>query len=165
MQNGIIFNSVGTMIVAFKSGKLWLTFLIVVGTCGFIDIFTKSCEFIFKKNLTQQLMILVNKQSSLNNNIDLNDNIKNLLMQCEYSSSNDEEIQANVVHINHRNAIDSKFNPKTNINLNPVELDKIDGYAINNFSIDENSNYKDELQNKKNLKPNLVTEALQLHDK
>lgn len=42
-----MFNSVGTMYVAFSSGKIWLNMLLVGGTCCIIDLFLLGLHFIF----------------------------------------------------------------------------------------------------------------------
>ena len=61
-----MFNSYGTMYVAFNSGKLWLNLLFVGGTCGLIDYFMLSFQYIFFPSLTTKLQVLVNKKIDMN---------------------------------------------------------------------------------------------------
>ena len=61
-----MFNSYGTMYVAFNSGKLWLNLFFVGGTCGLIDYFILCFQYIFFPSLTTKLQILVNKKIDMN---------------------------------------------------------------------------------------------------
>ena len=61
-----MFNSVGTMQVAFSSPKIWLNILFVGGTCALIDFFILGMEFIFFPSLTTVLQVLVNKNIEMN---------------------------------------------------------------------------------------------------
>ena len=66
VHNMSMFNSYGTMYVAFNSGKLWLNLLFVGGTCGLIDYFILSFQYIFFPSLTTKLQVLVNKKIDMN---------------------------------------------------------------------------------------------------
>ena len=66
VHNMSMFNSYGTMYVAFNSGKLWLNLLFVGGTCGLIDYFILSFQYIFFPSLTSKLQVLVNKKIDMN---------------------------------------------------------------------------------------------------
>ena len=48
VQQMSIFNSIGTMNVAFSSPILWLNVLLISGVCGLIDYFILSFNFVFK---------------------------------------------------------------------------------------------------------------------
>jgi phospholipid-transporting ATPase len=76
-----MFNSVGTMYVAFSSGKIWLNMLLVGGTCCIIDLFLLGLHFIFFPSLATKLEILVNKKidMSLKNFNNMPKSIKEIL--------------------------------------------------------------------------------------
>ena len=76
-----MFNSVGTMYVAFSSGKIWLNMLLVGGTCCIIDLFLLGLHFIFFPSLATKLEILVNKKidMSLKNFNNMPNSIKEIL--------------------------------------------------------------------------------------
>ena len=63
-----MFNSVGTVGVAFKSGRMWMNILFVGGTCGIIDFFIICVEHIFFPSLTKKLELLVNQGVNLDRN-------------------------------------------------------------------------------------------------
>jgi hypothetical protein len=65
VHNMSMFNSYGTMYVAFNSGKLWLNLLFVGGTCCLIDFFLISLRYIFFPSLKTQLQILVNQKQDM----------------------------------------------------------------------------------------------------
>jgi hypothetical protein len=60
-----MFNSYGTMYVAFNSGKLWLNLLFVGGTCCLVDFLLISLRYIFFPSLKTQLQILVNQKQDM----------------------------------------------------------------------------------------------------
>ena len=61
-----LFNSYGTMNVAFSSGKTWLNMLLVGGTCGLIDYFLLGVDFIFFPTLANKLRVLINQKVDMN---------------------------------------------------------------------------------------------------
>jgi phospholipid-transporting ATPase len=65
VHNMSMFNSYGTMYVAFNSGKLWLNLLFVGGTCCLIDFFLISYRYIFSPSLKTQLQVLVNQKQDM----------------------------------------------------------------------------------------------------
>ena len=65
VHNMSMFNSYGTMYVAFNSGKLWLNLLFVGGTCCLIDFFLISFRYIFSPSLKTELQILVNQKQDM----------------------------------------------------------------------------------------------------
>ena len=66
VHNLSLFNSYGTMNVAFSSGKTWLNMLLVGGTCGLIDYFLLGVEFIFFPSLASKIRVLINKKINMN---------------------------------------------------------------------------------------------------
>jgi hypothetical protein len=56
-----IFKSVATMVVAFNSGKLYLSSIFIIGTAGIIDFMTKSYSTLFNDTYCSMLQILRNK--------------------------------------------------------------------------------------------------------
>ncbi len=56
-----IFKSVGTMVVEFNSGKLYLSSILIIGSAGIIDFFTKSYDTLFNNTYSSMLQILKNK--------------------------------------------------------------------------------------------------------
>ena len=91
VHNLSLFNSVGTMGVAFSSPRMWLNMLLVGGTCGLIDLFLLGIEFVFFPNLSTKMQELVNK--GINLNIDNFDNMPNLIKEIlgNYNDNNFEE--------------------------------------------------------------------------
>ena len=91
VHNLSLFNSVGTMGVAFSSPRMWLNMLLVGGTCGLIDLFLLGIEFVFFPNLSTKMQELVNK--GINLNIDNFDNMPNLIKEIlgNYNGNNFEE--------------------------------------------------------------------------
>lgn len=65
------YNSVGTMGVAFFSGKFYFNWLLVVGTCFAIDLCTSSYYILFGNNLAGTLMVLRKQRGTLDNNVDM----------------------------------------------------------------------------------------------
>ena len=65
VHNLSMFNSVGTINIAFKSGRMWLNMIFVGGTCGIIDFFLLCVEFIFSPTLATKLEQLINQGVNL----------------------------------------------------------------------------------------------------
>ena len=91
VHNLSLFNSVGTMGVAFSSARLWLNILLVGGTCGLIDLFLLGVEFVFFPSLSTKMQELVNK--GINLNIDNFDNMPHLIKEIlgNYNDNNYED--------------------------------------------------------------------------
>ena len=91
VHNLSLFNSVGTMGVAFSSPRMWLNMLLVGGTCGLIDLFLLGIEFVFFPTLSTKMQELVN--NGINLNIDNFNNMPNLIKEIlgNYSDNNFEE--------------------------------------------------------------------------
>ena len=91
VHNLSLFNSVGTMGVAFSSPRMWLNILLVGGTCGLIDLFLLGIEFVFFPTLSTKMQELVN--NGINLNIDNFNNMPNLIKEIlgNYNDNNFEE--------------------------------------------------------------------------
>jgi magnesium-transporting ATPase (P-type) len=89
VHNMSMFNSVGTMYVAFNSARMWFNIIFVGGTCCLIDYFLLCLEFIFFPSLVNKLQVLVNQKIDMSiNNINKMPKIIKEIMEnyCEVSS-------------------------------------------------------------------------------
>ena len=89
VHNMSMFNSVGTMYVAFNSARMWFNIIFVGGTCCLIDYFLLCLEFIFFPSLVNKLQVLVNQKTDMSiNNINKMPKIIKEIMEnyCEISS-------------------------------------------------------------------------------
>ena len=105
VQNMSIFNSVGTMRVAFRSPILWLNVLLISGVCGLIDFFILSFNFVFKPNTISILKrILAEKgkieikeklPNSICSKINIYDNIEEKIEDKNFDKRNKVEKEDN----------------------------------------------------------------------
>ena len=126
VQNLTMFNSVGTIGEAFSSGKMWMDIIFIGGTCGIIDFFILSVEFIFFPSLTKTLQVLVNKKIDLNeiNNKNLPKIVKEKLeFYNEFNSGEEEEV---VIKENKKNEEENLINNKKEISKIKIENDQSD---------------------------------------
>ena len=65
VHNMSMFNSYGTMFVAFNSARMWFNIIFVGGTCCLIDYFLLCLEFIFFPSLVNKLQVLVNQKTDM----------------------------------------------------------------------------------------------------
>ena len=65
VHNMSMFNSYGTMYVAFNSARMWFNIIFVGGTCCLIDYFLLCLEFIFFPSLVNKLQVLVNQKTDM----------------------------------------------------------------------------------------------------
>ena len=65
VHNMSMFNSYGTMYVAFNSARMWFNIIFVGGTCCLIDYFLLCLEFIFFPSLANKLQVLVNQKTDM----------------------------------------------------------------------------------------------------
>ena len=65
-HHATMFNSVGTMAVAFGSPRLWMSLIFVCGTCALIDYFILGFDFIFRTTLGKILQRLYSQRGVLN---------------------------------------------------------------------------------------------------
>ena len=70
-HHALMFNSVGTMAVAFGSSRLWMSLIFVCGTCAMIDYFILGFDFIFRTTLGKILQRLYSQRGELNDERDL----------------------------------------------------------------------------------------------
>jgi hypothetical protein len=61
-----MFNSVGTMAVAFGSGRFWMSVIFICGTCALIDYIVLGFDFIFFQTLGKLLQKLFSQRGPLN---------------------------------------------------------------------------------------------------
>jgi hypothetical protein len=60
-----MFNSVGTIKVAFSSSRFWMNLLFVAGTCGIIDFFILGFNYIYNPSSVKELQVLINKNDDM----------------------------------------------------------------------------------------------------
>jgi hypothetical protein len=65
VQKMALFNSVGTMSVAFSSPVLWLNLFLVSGSCGLIEYFILCFYFIFKPNTISILKLIFSEKGKI----------------------------------------------------------------------------------------------------
>jgi hypothetical protein len=68
---GSQFKSIGTMATVFFSGKFYLTFVLIVGTCYLFDTFTYTWDSLFNNRITSTMMRLVKWRGVVNDTKDL----------------------------------------------------------------------------------------------
>lgn len=77
-----MFNSVGTMHIAFNSGILWMNFILVAGVCGVIDYTVLAFNTLLVTGIHHSLKIIPDKDNISQNYIgSLPDTLKNLLIE------------------------------------------------------------------------------------
>ena len=155
VQNLSMFNSVGTVGEAFNSERMWMNLLFVGGTCGMIDFFIISVEYIFFPSLTKELQVLVNKNidMKLSNSENMPQIVKDKLKF--YNEFNNGE---EVVKEPQKKEEENKNNNRKEIKIK-IESDATESEAKNRIGLikKKNSNKINELNVEKNLKKNLIT--------
>jgi hypothetical protein len=155
VQNLSMFNSVGTVGEAFNSERMWMNLLFVGGTCGMIDFFIISVQYIFFPSLTKELQVLVNKNvdMKLSNSENMPQIVKDKLKF--YNEFNNGE---EVVKEPQKNEEENKNNNRREIKIK-IESDATESEAKNRIGLikKKNSNKINELNVEKNLKKNLIT--------
>ena len=155
VQNLSMFNSVGTVGEAFNSERMWMNLLFVGGTCGMIDFFIISVQYIFFPSLTKELQVLVNKNidMKLSNSENMPQIVKDKLKF--YNEFNNGE---EVVKEPQKNEEENKNNNRKEIKIK-IESDATESEAKNRIGLikKKNSNKINELNVEKNLKKNLIT--------
>ena len=169
VQNLSMFNSVGTVGEAFISGRMWMNLLFVGGTCGIIDFFIISVEYIFFPSLTKKLQVLVNEgiDMKLSNSENMPKIVKDKLKFYEEFNNgkeeldkdvqkNEEENKSNIVDNN--DVIDNNKKNEIKIKIKTgSEITESEGQNKIGIIKKKNSNKINELNKEKNNKKNLVT--------
>jgi hypothetical protein len=79
------------------SGKFWLNFVLIIVSCGMIDLVTYSYNTLFMKNITGTLMVLVNERNGLNDRIDLPENVEQYLRKYDVFGTDNKEVRGVIV--------------------------------------------------------------------
>ena len=133
VQNMHIFNSVGTMRVAFRSPILWLNVLLISGVCGLIDFFILSFNFIFKPNTISILKRILSENGKIEQ--------KENLPYCICSKINiydniDKKIEDK--NVDKRNKVEKEDN-KDKIEIWEIKDKQRNGKELSKKGEDENS--------------------------
>ena len=138
-----IFNSFGTMGVAFNSPVLWLNVFLISGACGLIEYFILCFNFVFIPDTVSILKRILDEKGKIDTKDNLPKSIKDKVNiydgideKYEIGIDNDKKIEKENT-LSEEIKIDSKSEDKKSNGLNPRKID------------DENS--KDELLKKKVL--------------
>ena len=141
VHNLSMFNSVGTINIAFKSGRMWLNMIFVGGTCGIIDFFLLCVEFIFSPTLATKLEQLINQGVNLDvSNVEIMPKIirEKLTNYSEFKDMNQfEKID------NGKNRINIERN-NSNSNAKEIKLN------LSNEKKETNSNKNEQIIKEKN---------------
>ena len=119
VQHLSIFNSVGTMDIAFKSPILWLNLFLICGFCGLIDYFLLSFNYVFNPNTVLILKRILSERGS---NIDDNNNLPKSIIEKINIYDNIED------KINEEYKIDTRSDKKV---VDKVEVQKINDNDFN----------------------------------
>ena len=169
VQNFSMFNSVGTVGEAFNSGRMWMNLLFVGGTCGIIDFFIISVEYIFFQSLTKKLQVLVNEgiDMKLSNSENMPKIVKDKLKFYEEFNNGKEELDKDVQKneeenksniIDNNDVIDNNKKNEIKIKIKTgSEITESEGQNKIGIIKKKNSNKINELNKEKNSKKNLVT--------
>ena len=158
VQQLTIFKSVGTVGVAFNSGRMWMNMIFVGGTCGIIDFFMISVEYVFFQNLTKKLQVLVNQGENLklNNTENMPNIIKKKLDEYNQISQSEElviqdENRSNVLkdeNLNQqRDIINIREDQTDSEVINKIEINKADN-KVNTFNVKKKELSKNDNYNK-----------------
>ena len=72
VQNFTFFNSYGTMNLAFKSIKMWLSLFLVSGTCFILELFSLSYDTLFVESVRNYLKLMDDYEKNDDENINEN---------------------------------------------------------------------------------------------
>ena len=171
----LLFNSVGTMAVVFKSPRFWMCFIFVAGTCGLIDYFILCFDFIFFPSLTKVLQRLYSEMGHLNDEQNLPKcicdriNKYKTFEQQKFHTENDigkipqntiiDDISDGVPHNMYNNNIVNNINKNINNNMNNDITNNIMNNNINKniniFPIDSDYLPVSEIKKSLEMKPNI----------
>ena len=138
VHNMSMFNSYGTMYVAFNSGKLWLNLLFVGGTCGLIDFFIISFEYIFSPSLITKLQVLVNQKKDMKiSNINNMPKLVQEVFEIYKDYNNDEELDFVETKKFQDNNVDVKINNLENEQKNIEQNNEVELMKMKNNKLTE----------------------------
>jgi hypothetical protein len=136
-----VFNSVGTMQVAFTSPVMWLNIVLICGFSGLIEYFILSFAFVLRPNTVKILQRIFNQNGAINSEENLPKSIKEkigLYNEIEQKIENEEIKKDEVLNPSVQNKFEkeeiidtnvnkvNEINTNTNVNLNEnKELEKI----------------------------------------
>ena len=136
-----VFNSVGTMQVAFTSPVMWLNIVLICGFSGLIEYFILSFVFVFRPNTAKILQRIFNQNGVINSEENLPKSIREkigLYNEIEQKIENEEIKKDEVLNPSIQNKFEkeeiidtnvnkvNEINTNTNVNLNEnKELEKI----------------------------------------
>ena len=152
-----VFNSVGTMKVAFSSPVLWLNILLISGFSGLIEYFILCFFYVFQPNTVSILQRIFKQYGLINSTEHLPKSIKDKLNiyneiedKLDKQETKKDEIVANVIDNQLEKILDNQENKgeDTNININIntnsvinsiINNDTKKGNEIKNYNNDENN--------------------------
>ena len=152
-----VFNSVGTMKVAFSSPVLWLNILLISGFSGLIEYFILCFFYVFQPNTVSILQRIFKQYGLINSTEHLPKSIKDKLNiyneiedKLDKQETKKDEIVANVIDNQLKKILDNQENKgeDTNININIntnsvinsiINNDTKKGNEIKNYNNDENN--------------------------
>jgi len=150
-----MFNSYGTMYVAFNSGKLWLNLLFVGGTCGLIDFFIISFEYIFSPSLITKLQVLVNQKKEMKiSNINNMPKLVQEVFEIYKDYNNDEELDFVETKKFQDNNVDVKINNLENEQKNIEQNNEVELMKMKNNKLTENKKLPKKVEESLNTNEN-----------
>jgi hypothetical protein len=155
VHNMSMFNSYGTMYVAFNSGKLWLNLLFVGGTCGLIDFFIISFEYIFSPSLITKLQVLVNQKKDMKiSNINNMPKLVQEVFEIYNDYNNDEELDFVETKKFQDNNVDVKINNKENEQKNIEQNNEVELMKMKNNKLTEDKKLPKKVEESLNTNEN-----------
>ena len=156
VHNASYFNSVGTMVNTFRSGKIWLLFIFIVGTCILIDFSILAFHFSFNRNINTILQLLYNTKGKIDNEEGLPDEIKEKL---ELYNDNEDEKENNknnnIDNLKEKNISNNELSEKSDFNLDNKES-KLKNTSESGSEISKKSQKEENKLKSKNKKINEI---------
>ena len=164
-----IFNSVGTMNVAFRSPVLWLNIVLICGFSGLIEYFILCFFYVFQPSTVTILQRIFKQYGLINSEEHLPKSIKDKLNiyseiegKLDSQDKKDEIVNANInidvlnnqqeedTNKNKEEIKEDNINTNTNINNNPKEINVINSIMNNEKKNEDNDKekYNDNIDNK-----------------
>ena len=141
VHNWSFFNSVGTMVVTFKSTKIWFIFILNCGTCALIDFTILAFRYSFDRNITKLLQIQYNSSGVINDEEDTPEEVKEKLkIYNKYQEDKNEDNE-------NRNENKSKLDEKEDVSKNNLLEPKEENFFTKNNSEEKTSSEKNSKSN------------------